>query len=69
MTLEQIKQDIQGEWVSIASEVRPSAAKNPDGSAKPFYLKREFKYIEGDKFQLNIINSADAYGKNTTCEN
>jgi hypothetical protein len=63
MTLEQIKQNIQGGWVSIAPEIRPSAAKNPDGSAKPFYLKREFKYIEGDKFQLNIINSADAYGK------
>jgi hypothetical protein len=40
-------------------------SKNPNGSAKLFYLKREFKYIEGDKFQLNITNSADAYGKVT----
>jgi hypothetical protein len=63
MTLEQIKQKIQGEWVSIAPEIRPSIAKNPDGSAKPFYLKREFRYLEGDKFHLNVINSADAYGQ------
>lgn len=63
MTLTQIKQDMQGEWVSVAPELRPSIAKNPDGSPKPFYLKREFKYIEGDRFQLDIINSSDAYGK------
>jgi len=63
MTVEQIKQTIQGEWISITFEIRPSAAKNPDGSAKPFYLKRAFKYQAGDKFELNIINSVDAYGK------
>ncbi len=63
MTAEQTKQAIQGEWVSIASEIRPSIAKNADGSAKPFYLKRKFKYLAGDKFELDVINSADAYGK------
>ena len=34
--------------VSLAPEIRPSANKNPDGSLKPFYLRREFKYLEGD---------------------
>jgi hypothetical protein len=52
MTLEQIKQTILGEWTSITSEIRPSAAKNPDGSAKPFYLERVFKYLPEDKFNL-----------------
>jgi len=64
MTIEQIKQLIQGgEWVSIAPEIRPSIAKNADGSLKPFYLKRGFKYYAGDKFELSVTNYADAFGK------
>ena len=63
MTVDQIKQTIQGDWVSIAPEVRPSSSKNADGSLKPFYLTRVFTYSTGDKFELTIINSADAYGK------
>ena len=62
--IEQIKEFIQGgEWISIAPEVRPSSIKNPDGSIKPFYLTRAFKYSVDDTFELEIINSADAYGK------
>jgi hypothetical protein len=62
MNLEQIKQALVGDWASIAPEVRPSAAKNPDGSLKPFYLKRDFRYFVGDRFELTIVNSADPYG-------
>jgi hypothetical protein len=63
MTPEQIKQFMQGEWASIAPELRPSSIKNADGSLKPFYLKRAFKYSTDDTFELEVINSADAYGK------
>src|SRR6266498_497235 len=63
MTVEQIKQTIQGKWASIASELRPSSIKNADGSLKPFYLTRAFKYSTDDIFELEIINSADPYGK------
>jgi hypothetical protein len=64
MTLEEIQEIISiGEWVSIAPEIRPSSIKNADGSLKPFYLTRAFKYLTGDKFELTVINSADAYGK------
>ena len=64
MNAEQIKESIQGgEWVSIAPELRPSSIKNPDGSIKPFYLTRAFKYAAEDTFELEIINSADPYGK------
>ena len=64
MAIDELKQKIEGEWKSIATEVRPSISKNPDGSAKPFYLYRKFNYYpSGDKFQLEIINSADANGK------
>jgi hypothetical protein len=63
MTVEQIKQSIQGKWASIAPEIRPSIIKNADGSMKPFCLSRVFEYSAGDKFELEIINSADAYGK------
>lgn len=57
-----IKAALLGEWVSIAPEIRPSAAKNTDGTLKPFYLKRTFKYLPSDRFELEIINSADPYG-------
>jgi hypothetical protein len=62
MNVDQIKQALVGDWVSIAPEVRPSAAKNPDGTLKPFYLKRAFKYVGSDRFELTIVNSADANG-------
>lgn len=57
-----IKQAMLGNWESIAPEVRPSASKNADGSLKPFYLKRVFRYLPGDRFELEIVNSADPYG-------
>jgi hypothetical protein len=57
-----IKQAMLGDWASIAPEVRPSASKNADGSLKPFYLKRAFKYQPSDRFELEIVNSADPYG-------
>jgi hypothetical protein len=54
------KEAMLGNWESIAPEVRPS--KNPDGSLKPFYLKRSYKYLPLDRFELEIVNSADPYG-------
>ncbi len=64
MEVEEIKRFMEnGKWTSIAPEIRPSGIKNADGTLKPFYLSRVFKYIEGDKFELSVINSADAYGK------
>jgi hypothetical protein len=62
MNVDQIKQALIGDWVSIAPEIRPSAGKNADGTLKPFYLKREFKYSAGDRFELTVVNSADANG-------
>jgi hypothetical protein len=63
MSLQQTKQALIGEWVSIAPEIRPSATKNPDGSLRPFYLTRKFKYSSDDLFELTIVNSADPNGK------
>jgi len=63
MTVEQMKQSILGEWISVAPEVRPSSIKNADGSIKPFYLSRLFKYMTDDKFELVVINYADPFGK------
>ncbi len=59
MNVDQIKLALVGDWVSIAPEIRPSASKNADGTLKPFYLTREFKYLAGDQFELNVVNSAD----------
>jgi hypothetical protein len=60
--LAKVKEAMLGSWQSIAPEVRPSASKNVDGSLKPFYLKRTFKYRPSDRFELEIVNSADPYG-------
>ena len=62
MNVEDIKTALAGDWISLAPEIRPSANKNPDGTLKPFYLKRAFSYAAGDRFELTIINSADANG-------
>jgi len=48
--------DWKPDWASVAAEVRPSANKHPDGTLKPFYLKREFKYLDGDRFELSIAD-------------
>jgi hypothetical protein len=58
--IKKIKETMLGNWESIAPEIRPS--KNPDGSLKPFYLKRAFKYLPSDRFELDVVNSADPYG-------
>jgi hypothetical protein len=63
MNVEQLKQSLVGDWTSIAPEIRPSAARSPDGTLKPFYLKREFTYLGNDRFQLTVVNSADPYAK------
>jgi hypothetical protein len=63
VSVEQTKQALSGEWVSLAPEIRPSATKNPDGSLRPFYLTRLFKYLGDDRFELTITNSADPYAK------
>ncbi len=63
MSIDQLKQDLTGEWTSLAPEVRPSAAKNPDGTLKPFYLKREFRYLPDDAFTLDVTNFVDPNAK------
>jgi hypothetical protein len=52
-----------GKWGSIAPEVRPSNAKNADGTLKPFYLTRKFTLLDDNRFELAVTNLADPYGK------
>src|SRR6266700_4402669 len=47
-----VREAMLGNWESNAPEIRPS--KNPDGSLKPFYLKRAFKYLPSDRFDLKL---------------
>ncbi len=64
MTIEQTKEFmLGGEWKSIAPELRPSSLKNPDGSIKPFYLTRTFRYLPNDMFELEVVNGADPFCK------
>lgn len=52
-----------GEWVSIATELRPLEDRTGTGKMGSFYVSRSFKYFEGDTFEGTIISSADPYGK------
>lgn len=61
-SIDAIKRSVLGDWMSIATEIRPSATKNADGTLKPFYLKRAFKALPGDRFELDIVNFADPNG-------
>ncbi len=63
MTIESTKAALVGDWASLAPEVRPSAARNADGTPKPFYLTRAFRYGAGDRFELTIVNYADPGAK------
>ena len=62
MKKEQTKQLIQGEWASIATELRPVKDRSGSGKINPFYCKRTFKFSEEDKFECTVINYADAGG-------
>src|SRR6266700_4752168 len=64
MTPEQIKQVIQeSQWVSIATELRPSSNKSASGEIQSFYCSRVFTYSPGDRFACTVINYADPHGK------
>ena len=68
MTTDEIKTKALGHWESIAPEIRPSSAKNSDGTLKPFYLTRSFTYYPEDRFELIVTNNADPYGKTPLCK-
>src|SRR2546423_10649443 len=63
MTPEQIKEVIQGQWVSIATELRPSSNKSSTGEIQPFYCSRVFTYSPGDQFACTVVNYVDPNGK------
>lgn len=63
MELDATKQALVGKWASLAPEVRPSASRNADGTPKPFYLTRLFRYTADDRFELTILNAADPFAK------
>ena len=63
MTTGQLKNTSIGHWESITVEVRPSNAKNADGTLKPFYLRRDFTLLPKDRFELVVTNYADPFGK------
>ena len=63
MNTDQVKAASLGHWESITPEIRPSNAKNADGTLKPFYLSRSFTYFPEDKFELTVTNNADPFGK------
>jgi len=62
-TVEEIQAALVGRWASITPEIRPSNTKNVDGTLKAFYLQREFSYSPGDRFELQVLNFGDPYGR------
>lgn len=62
-TLAEVKAYAQGEWKSISIELRPTEDRSGSGLIQPTYLKRNFQYLEGDKFVGTITLFGDNYGK------
>ncbi|WP_462252499.1 hypothetical protein [Ekhidna sp.] len=62
-TLEEVKKYALGEWESISIELRPTEDRTGSGNIMPTYLRRNFKYSEGDKFVGTITLFGDNYGQ------
>jgi hypothetical protein len=62
-TLEQVKKYAIGEWESLTVELRPTEDRTGSGNINPTYLKRNFKYMDGDKFVGTITLFGDNYGE------
>jgi len=65
MSLEDVKKWAVrgGDWISIATELRPFEDRTGTGKIAAFYVSRSFRYSEGDKFEGTITSYADPYGK------
>lgn len=62
-TLEEVQAYSLGEWESIAVELRPTEDRTGSGQIQPTFLRRNFKYLEGDKFVGTISMYTDNYGQ------
>lgn len=62
-TLEDVKAYALGEWTSISIELRPTEDRTGSGIIQPTFLKRNFKFQQGDKFVGTITLFGDNYGK------
>ncbi len=62
-TLDEVKEYALGEWESLSVELRPTEDRTGSGNITPTYLKRNFKYLKGDKFIGTITLFGDNYGK------
>ena len=63
ITLEEVRAYAQGEWTSISVELRPTEDRTGSGKIEPTFLKRNFKYLAGDKFVGTITLFGDNYGQ------
>ena len=62
-SLEEVKAYALGEWESLSVELRPTEDRTGSGKIEPTYLKRNFKYLEGDQFVGTITLFGDNYGQ------
>ena len=62
-TLEEVKAFALGEWESLSVELRPAEDRTGSGTVNSTFLKRNFKYLEGNKFIGTITMFMDNYGQ------
>ncbi len=62
-TLEEVKKYALGEWQSISVELRPTEDRTASGKIEPTYLRRNFKYLQNDKFIGTITLFGDNLGQ------
>ena len=62
-SLEEVKAYAIGEWQSLSVELRPAEDRAGIGTVNPTYLRRNFKYLEGDKFIGTLTLYGDNFGQ------
>lgn len=63
IALEEVREYALGEWESLSIELRPTEDRTGSGTINPTFLKRNFKYLEDDKFVGTITMYGDNYGE------
>jgi len=59
----EIKKFIEGgKWESISVELRPFEDRLGSGNIQPFYVKRVFSYLPGNRFEGTIFGYGDPFG-------
>ena len=62
-SLAEVQNYARGKWTSIAVELRPTEDRTGSGKINPTFLKRDFSYLDNNRFAGSITLFGDNYGQ------